>query len=110
MTKPDIGKDHKVVMTSCWKDEHGFWLPGFIRHRGRPGTLHLVVDIEIYKEGEEDGKELEEWEEDVEERDFPDDGKERYLCFPPDMFELEEAEASAIKDGIFLITIPKVVE
>jgi len=26
------------------------------------------------------------------------------------MFELEEAEASAIKDGVFLITIPKVVE
>ena len=79
MTKPDIGKDHKVDMTSCWKDEHVFWLPSFISLRGRPGTLHLVVDIEIYKEGEEDG----------EERDFPpwmfqeEDGKERYLYFPP---------------------------
>ena len=106
MTKSDIGKDHKVVMTSCWKDEHDFWLPCFISLRGRPGTLHLVVDIEIYKEGEEDG----------DERDFPcwmfqeEDGKDRYLYFPPDMFELEEAEASTIKDGIFLITIPKVVE
>ena len=65
-----------------------------------------MVDIEIYKEGEEDG----------DERDFPcwmfqeEDGKESYLYFPPDMFELEEAEASAIKDGVFLITIPKVVE
>ena len=39
-----------------------------------------------------------------------EDGKVRYLYFPPDMFELEEAEASTIKDGIFLITIPKVVE
>ena len=38
------------------------------------------------------------------------DDKERYLYFLPDMFELEEAEASTIKDGIFLITIPKVVE
>ena len=65
-----------------------------------------MVDIEIYKEGEEDG----------DERDFPcwmfqeEDGKERYLYFPPDMFELEEAEASVIKDGVLLITIPKVVE
>ena len=109
MTKSDISKDHKVVMTSCWKDEHDFWLPGFISLRGRPGTLHLVVDIEIYKEGEEDGEELEEGEQDGEERDFPpwmfqeEDGKECYLYFPPDMFELEEAEASAIKDGVFLI-------
>ena len=62
-------------MTSCWKDEHDFWLSSFISLRGRPGTLHLVVDIEIYKEGEEDG----------EERDFPPwmfhekDGKKGYL-------------------------------